>query len=320
MGLNNVIRDNMLHKAITPAAVSLLRVDKSLSEVNHKLFRQARDYKVRVRLDSLAIAAGGNNTGYLVYTLSQHWALRQAYEAMRKVYVETVKEAAAGMGRPPKMGKWFDYRVGWSTDVTPEFMRVHPTHWVDGTGDYTEYVDGKMASAVHDDVATSETPEYAYATITDDSGNVYELAMLGDSDEAATFDYSAMYEWDRSRQGPAADLYNSDSDSDDLPFAALRTEEDVELAETLNDYEEAGLVPPYDRFRVPGYLQYQGAISSDSGTFLSAERSTPWFYAPLGFVLIRPANTSATTPSAVILDVAGGMEKGVTADAPFGGL
>jgi len=97
----------------TPDTSFLIRTDKLLSNVNHRLYRQSRIYNVKIDIDA-DLADGG----YVdVYALADTWYNYKAYNFAKSIYDENSKEELKQLGS--SRARWNDFRIddGAGTDA-----------------------------------------------------------------------------------------------------------------------------------------------------------------------------------------------------------
>ncbi len=84
----------------------LVQVDRELSQMNERLYRQCRSY--RVRFTDWPTITGGSEGTYRFFTLPSNWytiaAIRYAY----KNWLESLEDPLESGGR---FAKWYDWRI-----------------------------------------------------------------------------------------------------------------------------------------------------------------------------------------------------------------
>lgn len=87
------------------ASTACVRVDKLLSEVNHRLYRQSRVYEVKLDLD-----ANVPDETVDIYALRPTWFVMNAYQLAYETFLKNSREEDA------KKARWNDFRVqsGWA--------------------------------------------------------------------------------------------------------------------------------------------------------------------------------------------------------------
>jgi hypothetical protein len=83
----------------------LIRTDKLLSNVNHRLYRQSRVYNVKIDIDTDLL--DGQTVD--VYALADTWYNMKAYQLAKKVFDENGAEESAQLGS--SRARWNDFRV-----------------------------------------------------------------------------------------------------------------------------------------------------------------------------------------------------------------
>jgi len=97
----------------TPDTSFLIRTDKLLSNVNHRLYRQSRVYNVKIDIDA-DLADGG----YVdVFALADTWYNHKAYNFAKSIFDENSAEELKQLGS--SRARWNDFRVddGAGTDA-----------------------------------------------------------------------------------------------------------------------------------------------------------------------------------------------------------
>lgn len=83
----------------------LIRSDKLLSNVNHRLYRQSRVYNVKIDIDT-NLPDGATVD---VYALADTWYNMKAYQLAKKMFDENSAEELAQLGK--SRARWNDFRV-----------------------------------------------------------------------------------------------------------------------------------------------------------------------------------------------------------------
>lgn len=96
----------------------LIRTDRLLSNVNHRLYRQSRVYNAKVEIDS-DLADG---SVVRVYALADTWYNQKAYQFAKKTFDENSKEEIAQLGKD--VARWQDFRVDHGDTIDAEMNAI----------------------------------------------------------------------------------------------------------------------------------------------------------------------------------------------------
>ena len=256
-------------------------IGKCLSMINHRLYRQGRNYRCRVSITSPTQASS-----VAVTTLPDTWWARRAYNKVRDIWmmrVEAMKEAGAAVGR------WNDFKVGYDNTHHDNFSSTKDAEMVtDATGTQAAFALGNG--------------EWNLSELLDNDGNDNTFRMLGttSSTEFAIIDsYSHVtnvFAPDPDETGTGSNAYS-----------------DLMLGEAGDDtdMDDQGDYPPYNEVDFPQLevLQSQLVVLAGAAEVAGIQRlSSGYFDAPLG--LLRLA---APTNNEITIEVMAGDYKGVAA-------
>lgn len=236
-----------------------------LSKLNHRLYRQGRQYTVKV--DAHATSFFGTET-IGVWALMPTWYLRSAWRMAKRAYDEAMADELEVLN-PDNVARWRDFRVGSGITTTLggavdalELGGVNPSQYqlTSKTGVVPFPVD-------------FGTGEYnlSYAHNLDTGVNMQFWLSGGTATKFGIFE-----EYAKSRNESAS----PETVITDMPFEALKAEGEPE------DYQELqanGNEPPYNA------NTYANSIWVKVGTLSKADPqrlSTGYFTAPLGMVAI----------------------------------
>ena len=251
-GPQTITEIDLTNTSGAPAANSLVRMDKALSEINQRLYRQHMTYYGEVTLQT------DNVQGLVeVYTLATNWWNLGALRMAKRMHDRAMKEERGVAGQ----SRWYDFRIGGVPAVTD----VLSPAGLDGSG-----------ARVPVDITGSE---YVLSTVEDSAGNAKTFQLFSASSASA---YNVFTEWDR--------MGNID-DQPTTPTGGGYDEivDDIQQ-ENQNNLLSNGNQPPYNgdtmniRWVKVGEL-YQTAGGAQSLT-------TGLFAAPLGLVYLKNYNTT----------------------------
>ena len=230
-----------------PGPNSLIQVDKVLSEVNHRLYRQHMTYTARVDLSTDATFGRVE-----VYALAPTWYVMNSLREAKRVHDDAMKEERAMAGQ----ARWYDFRIDPNFPGTVTSLRAYG---LDSNG-----------AAVPVSIAGSE---YVYSTIENHAGAQKGFRLLGASSasEYNVFEeYDAMGNVSDSPETPAAGGY-------DGVRSAVENENIASLLENGN-------APPYNPDTWNVVWVKVGELYQTAGG--SSSKSTGFFEAPLGLIYL----------------------------------
>lgn len=255
-------------------------VDRELSRVNHRLYRQSRYYQCKVDID----ADLPNGTVVNVYALADTWMNQKAYQFAHKVFLENSKQEREQL-RSTASARWNDFRVGSGTSATGPVL------------DATIYDPAGTATRI-------TAGEYLYSEVTDAAGTAQTFRWTGTG--ANTFNI--------------LDEYDNTGNTDAVPGQPVGANVAYDgLEDELDDNQMQhlsadGNSPPYDATNIENQCWYKVAtlyVDADGGGKLS----TGFFTAPCGFVTMTyggGANQTVVNEK-ISLEVKAGDYKGVHA-------
>ena len=246
-GPQTITELDMTNPTGVPQANSFVRIDRSLSLVNQRLYRQHMTYYAEVVLQT------ADNQGIVeVYTLPTNWWCLGALRMAKKMHDRAMKEERALSGQ----SRWYDFRIGgapWQADeLIPSGLDTN----------------GNRVA-----VSTSNS-EYEFSRI-EDSNSVAKDFVLFDASNASR--YNVFEEWDA--------MGNIDDEPSTPASGGYDAIVDDIQSNNQGRLLERGNQPPYDgdthnlRMVKVGEL-YQTAGGSQSLT-------TGLFAAPLGLVFLK---------------------------------
>ena len=101
-----------------PDTSLLIRTDKLLSNVNHRLYRQSRVYQCKVDIDADLGDGGFVN----VYALADTWYNMKAYQLAKKMFDENSAEERSQLGAAA--ARWNDFRVDHGDTIAQELEAI----------------------------------------------------------------------------------------------------------------------------------------------------------------------------------------------------
>jgi hypothetical protein len=260
-----------------PGTLGIVRADRCLSAVNHRLYRQSRMYHCKIDLDANA----QQGTVVDVWALADTWYTQKAYQRAYEQFLENSKEEAAQL--KGNVARWNDFRVDHGLTAN-DFL---PAGNSDPTGAPTAF---GIASA-----------EYVMTEMHDSAGLAKTLRWTGTG--ANTF--NIIDEYDLMGGGSTSPSTANPS----VAYDGLTDEVDDGQQEHLSD---DGNVPPYNRIGLENYVWIKVAtlVVSLNDT---DKLSTGYFKAPAGLIAVTKGTPFTTDQTILNLEVKSGDYKGVAA-------
>ena len=263
-------------------------VGRCLSMINHRLYRQGKMYRVRVRItDPSAMGL------FAVTSLPDTWWARTAYNKARDLWIKRIEKIKKEQGTNAAVGRWNDFKIGYDETHRNAFTSSKLPELV------TEATGTQAAM-------TAGNAEWGLSQLIDNDGNNNTFRFLGTASTSnvvnvvdAYADLTNIFAPDPDQTGSGAGIYG-----DFLPQAGA--------GDTGMDSQ--GDYPPYNETDFPQLEVHQGQLLSvvqDGGGGLSGAQgsyATGYFDAPLGLLRIKPGASAELT-----IEVQEGDYKGVNA-------
>lgn len=267
----------MMQTSSQPTGV--IRVDRCLSAVNHRLYRQSRMYHAKVDLDANA----QQGTVVTVWALADTWWVKKAYGLAFEMFEENSKEERAQL--KGRVARWNDFRVDHGLAGT--FNDFLPAGAENPSGAPTSF-----------GIANSE---YEMSEVTNAAGTAFTFRMVGSGGNT----------WN------VIDQYDLTGNTDQLPTSVSGTVAYDGLTDELDSPQishlsDDGNVPPYNRTNMENYVWVK------VGTLVASlndtdKLSTGYFKAPAGLIAITKGTPFTTDETVINLEVKAGDYKGVAA-------
>ena len=253
-------------------------VDKQLSAINHRLYRQSRIYSCKVEIDaSLPTGAFVD-----VYALSDTWMNMKAYQYAKKQYDKNSNEEMSAIAQS-NVGRWNDFRVGLAATTARADMNAI------------------VSSAAAETALTSG--KYLLSEVTDAAGVTHEFAWL----ESDSNTFNIIDEYDRTGDTQQTPTFEQST----VAYADLDDQIDSDQVEHLTGQ---GDEPPYDdRNLENACLSRVARLYVDNEG--QGKLSTAYFNAPCGIIYCVGGGgmTSITLSDSLCVEVKAGDYKGVHA-------
>jgi hypothetical protein len=283
-------RSIMIHRDQEGPSDPALRIDGPglLSLRNHRLYRQGRVYRQRLKVSTRSTNATLNHIE--VYRLRNTWMLRKAYKMAMETYMEATKEERASFS--PAQLRWLDFNV--KVDAGAFTTTAH-----------AQNVKFNQLTGVN--TYTYELPLAEVSLLTDDDGNEKSFSLVGGG---STIQYNILEEYNKYADTPDP----LDGAETGMAYGGLLSTSD---AATSNRVQADGADAPYDMQNISlDIWEHVGTLHIDSG---SGEQTlaTPYVDCPLGVMMAVGSSPDLPDPNDFFftLEFAPGDYKGVAADA-----
>lgn len=290
-GPTTVTEFPVANTANQPGLGGWIDIPGELSKVNHRLYRQHKNYYAEVVLNT----AVQTTQPILVYTLSPTWYVSGALRAAKKEYDKAMRDERNVV----KQARWHDFRI--DTDINSTFYAKLQAYGLDQamTGAQAHVADELERSLVVDanDVARCFTLRSPTGTVVAGATafNIFE-------------EYDAMDNVDVDTPVIAGGV---------APYDDFREESDTENMQFL---QTVGDEPPYNALGFDALWTQVGELHSNNAG--NQQATTGFFQAPLGLVLLVGVVDASIEGGSLTIDrtrvtvnVLPGAYKGVYADA-----
>lgn len=235
------------------STTAILRISDYLSKVNRRLYRQGRNYQVKIDLD---VDAPGV---YEVFAIADSWMNQNAFKVAYEMYLDNTDDERERV-KGSAMARWNDFRVipgvsgqEWNPALVDQGLALVQL----STGEF-------LNTRVEDATGTLRNFTWSPAPTASQYGMVAEYDLAGDTGS-----------------DPSAVTAN-------MPYSDLEADDSATLAADLQTF---GNLPPYDG--VTSNQASPFVKVATLGTNANSKKlSTGFFTAPCGFVFITNVNLS----------------------------
>lgn len=285
---------------------AVLDVSKVLSEVNHRMYRQGRTYRVRLTIKPNQDSAEFDFP-LEVYSLRPVWMTqatwRKAFETYLNAYADEIEVDKS------RVARWRDFKVRMLSSSIPHQTFTALAHTVLDTG---------ATASVQLDAGEHEFSTIAAQNVLTGSEITKSFAWICSASNLGTT-YKICYEAERQNDTQESP---EDTTNQSVPYQDAYTNVDDIRESEYDAIAQHGDAPPYDseawldgielaHIAQLGFFQDDQNSDGVADTSIWSKRTTGWFDAPCGFVLIR--GMSSDYNGEIILEVAEGSYKGVRA-------
>lgn len=264
----------LVNNSTTSNTYKLLQVDRELSKLNKRMYRQTRAYEVKIDLNPAA-----DTDQISVYALRNDWPLHKAVQMAYSVYRQATEQERAHLGSN-QLARWEDFRINHGLETVQYDL---------------------LFSALRSrdlQAAAFGAGEFPLSNVVDKNG-VEKTFTLG-TQTGTTYDIIGNYDSSANMQ---------DAPEDTVSGAYTDLEADVDSL-TMQNLQNDGNQPPYNGDSMSS--QSPWVLVARIGTSLRGNRlSTGFFTAPLGMVAF--SGSAGFTPNDLQYTVQKGDYKGVNA-------
>lgn len=227
-----------------------VNIEQFLSKTNRRLYRQSRNYQVKIDADPDA------SQTYNVYALADTWMVERALKMGYDMY-QLRSESARDRLKDNSIARWEDFRV--QSGVTAQSLNPMQFNLSGAGFPGVELADG----------------EFSLTEVIDNAG-VTRTFTWDPTPTGST--YSLMDQYDK-----AGDAQPSPTTiTGDMPYDNLMADDSQAMA---FDLQQRGNLPPYDADGVNGGYTWVRVAQLSAAT-PSQKLSTGFFSAPCGFVIV----------------------------------
>jgi hypothetical protein len=252
-----------------------INIERFLSKVNRRLYRQSRCYSVKLDLDPTSAEIIN------VYALSDSWMNERALKMAYNMYLENSEDERDRL-KGSSLARWSDFRVLSGSD----YPQLNPVQF-------------NMPSLSPVQLAAGE---FENTLVVDAAGVAKNFSWAG----ATGSRYSILDEYDKAGNAQT----DPGTSTGDMPYDDLMADDDAVMAESL---QLRGANPPYDAVGVNADRTWVRIATL--AVSAAQKLSTGFFKAPCGIVLITQGagGDEAVNASGVTWSVKSGDYKGVHA-------
>lgn len=268
----------------------VLDVGACLSKLNHRLYRQGRNYRLKVSLDTRTL--NDANAEVAVYALMPTWYVMQAWKMGKKAYDAALADEKSILSEH-NLARWRDFRVG------SGFLNVYEA----GTLNPIQYT-LTPTPAIMEEVPFT-VGEFNWSRVENlDTGANMNFSWPSTFLTANEFDLMQEFADSRNESSEPQTVIS------DMPYHELMSDaNDTDYIELQANGNE----PPYNRLSFPTACWVKvGTLHEQTGTGNGWISSTGYFDAPCGLVII---DTNETLATQLHVEVQKGDYRGVHAPA-----
>lgn len=249
------------------------------SKMNHRLYRQGRNYKIRIGVNATATRF------YEVYALRNDWMIHASWKLAFQTFMNNSKEELDAAAKSGLKARWLDFRTGFASTSAGDLRPVR-------------YSSSGAATAL-------TAGEFADSIVTNEAGVPHTFRW--DAPTGAGL-YNPIEEYQRTGNANA----NPSTPTATSAYSGLDDDnQDGQLAHV----SDAGNLPPYDANTMGTLTPFVLVGVIGGGATTSQQLSTGYFDAPCGLFFIRRVDNQqiGTLEAEFFIEYAKGDYKGISA-------
>lgn len=262
-------------------AVGFCQSHKLLSRENHRLYRQGRNFCLKVSVDPNAA------TAYTVYALRDDWQVHNAWKLAMQTWMNNSKEEMNVLKSQGGVARWLDFQT------VPGISGVGTTELRSGT--YT---------------ITGGTPTFVANT----SGEFNSSEIRNEAGTASTFTWGSASATQYSILAEYEKVANQSATPQTRETAGAYSGVDDDLQDGQVEHLSGdGNLPPYAANGLESASPWTKIATIGAGASGSQQLSTGYFNAPCGLLVIVAATAWEGTAQEVMVEFKEGKYKGIHA-------
>ena len=225
------------------ATFAVYHAGKCLGATNHRLYRQFRQYRMKMKLT--APYTGGVE----VYILKDTWMVRNAIKKACEKYMNTL---VLEPGQDSKLARWHDFRIKPTDNTGTEIPALNPTGFV---------TNNAAGSVIY---GTTSTGQYDFSDIVNQMGGLAKQLIIGGATASQIDIITAYMNLDDTTvdQANVSDEYSQ--------FFSTQTPQD--------DVDDEGDLAPYNMTGLDNYLVKVDTLTTDRTTTANFDALLGWVF------------------------------------------
>lgn len=264
----------------TSTDTGILDVGQTLSRTNHRLYRQGRNYCLRINVDP------DSSRTYEIYALRDDWMMHNAWKKSYETFLNNHKEEMKVLTENGGKARWFDYRINDAITVGVEIQPV------------------RFNIATTGVVTPGPIPvgDFNYTELYAEDGTTRQLNLQS---TIAGVSYGILHEYDK------MGITNPNPTSATTVAAYGEVDNDLQDA-SVEQLSGDGNSPPYSSTGLD-YTRPWLKIATIGSSGGVQKLSTGYFNAPCGLIVIKPSVNMSSTDPELSMELKSGNYKGVHA-------